>query len=199
MNNSFKTEWEWTDPPGNTISTFYRDKKNYVLGDKVVVMSFPGTGKTEAANKYPDIFVEVDASDYYWAGLPLLDDMGEFPKNYVDKIEEVLADSTIKASIVLVCNHLEVAQELRDRKIKFCVMFSTHGACIDGLKRARYCNHIIDYFRDNYAQYNSTLYELCNRIAIATGSTNNILDIFLGSMGPSAIYRIIIDQFNRSV
>lgn len=181
------------------ITGSYRDRK-YVMGDKIIVMSFPGTGKTEAVKNYPSIFTEVDASDYYWGGLPIppCEDIGEFPKNYVDKIEEVLEDSSIKASIVLVCNHVEVAQELRDRKIKFCVVTSNRRVTMNGLKRAGYCNHIIEYFEDVYSDYVTTLHRQCDGSILSTGCMD-VSELFLGHRDPLATYRHIIHYFNRSV
>ena len=180
------------------IKGLYRHRK-YTMGDKVIVMSFPGTGKTKAAKNHPDIFTEVDASDYYWGGLSLPEDMGEFPKNYVDKIEEVLEDSTIKSNIVLICNHVEVAQELRDRGIRFCTVLSTYTQTIEGIKNTKsYKSWLIKYFSDIYKDLVGTLYRQCDGSVLSTGC-GNIETLFLGHTDPSVTYRHIIHYLNRRV
>ena len=175
----------------------YRNRK-YTMGDKILVMSFPGTGKTEAVEKYPDIFYEVDASDYYLGGLTICKDIGEFPSNYVDKIEEVLEDTSIKANIVLISNHIEVAQELSNRGIKFCVVLSGKGTTINGIKRARYCKHLVEYFEDTYDDHVNDLKHICTGSILGYGC-KKIECLFLGNRDPSVTYRHIIYHFNRSV
>lgn len=177
----------------------YRNRK-YIMGDKILVMSFPGTGKTEAAERHPDIFYEVDASDYYLGGLPIPPciDMGEFPSNYVDRIEEVLEDTTIKANIILICNHAEVAQELHDRHIKCCMILSNRDITIEGIKSAGYCKHLVEYFDDTYADHVHALKHLCTGSILGSGC-KNIESVFLGNIDPSVTYRHIIHHFNRSV
>lgn len=177
----------------------YRNRK-YTIGDKIVVMSFPGTGKTEAASKYPDIFIDVSASDYYLGGLPIPEytDIGEFPSNYVNKIEEILEDSSIKASIVLISNHIEVAQELKNRNIKFCTISSTHSITMQGIMRARYCKHLVEYFSDTYNDHVHALEQLCDGSILGSGC-KKIESVFLGHRDPSVTYRHIINQFNRRI
>ena len=172
------------------ITGVYRNRK-YVMGDKIIVMTFPGAGKTEAVKNHPDIFTEVDASDYYWGGLPIppCENIGVFPKNYVDKIEEVLEDTIIKANIVLVCNHVEVAQELRDRGIKFCMVISNHNMAMQALKEAKYEPWLIEYYSDTYHGFVKNLYELCNGSVLSSG--------FLGHRDPTVTYRHIIYNFNK--
>ena len=175
----------------------YRNRK-YTIGDKILVMSFPGTGKTEAVEKYPDIFYEVDASDYYLGGLTICKDMGEFPSNYVDKIEEVLEDTSIKASIILISNHVEVAQELHDRHIMCCMIISNRDITIEGIKRVGYCKHLIEYFNDTYDDHVHTIKHLCTGSILGSGC-KKIESVFLGNTDPSVTYRHIIHHFNRSV
>lgn len=175
----------------------YRNRK-YVMGDKILVMSFPGTGKTEAVKNHPDIFTEVDASDYCLGGLTICRDIGEFPSNYVDRIEEVLEDSRVKANIVLISNHIEVAQELRDRNIKFCVVLSGKGTTINGIKNARYCKHLVEYFSDTYDDHTNALKNICTGSILGYGC-KKIECLFLGNRDRSVTYRHIIYNFNRSV
>ena len=174
----------------------YRDRK-YTMGDKILVMSFPGTGKTEAAKRHPDIFYEIDASDYYLGDLPICRDMGEFPSNYVDKIEEVLEDISIKASIILICNHAEVAQELHDRNIKFCMILSNRSITMEGIKSAGYCKHLVEYFDDTYDDHVYALNNLCTGSILGSGC-KKIERVFLGNTDISVAYRHIIYHFNRS-
>lgn len=179
------------------VKKLYRNRK-YTMGDKILVMSFPGTGKTKAVENYPDIFYEVDASDYYIGGLTICKDMGEFPANYVDKIEKVLEDSSIKANIILISNHVEVAQELYNRNIKFCMVFSNRNITIDGIKSAGYCKHLVEYFDDTYNDHVHFLKHLCTGSILGSGC-KNIESVFLGNRDPSVTYRHIINYFNRSV
>ena len=175
----------------------YRNRK-YAIGDKILVMSFPGSGKTEAVKNHPDIFTEVDASDYYLGGLTICKDIGEFPGNYVDKIEEVLEDSSIKANIVFISNHVEVAQELRNRNIKFCVAISGKGTTINSIKKARYCRHLVEYFRDTYDDHVNDLKHICTGSILGYGC-KKIECLFLDNRDKSVTYRHIIHHFNRSI
>lgn len=175
----------------------YRNRK-YTMGDKILVMSFPGSGKTEAVEKHPDIFYEVDASDYYLGNLTICKDIGEFPSNYVDKIEEVLEDSSIKANIILICNHAQVAQELHDRRIKFCMILSNRAITMEGIKSVGYCKHLVEYFDDTYEDHVYTLKHLCTGSILGSGC-KKIEKVFLGNTDPSITYRHIIYHFNRRV
>ena len=180
------------------VRGLYRDRKYYTMGDKIVVMSFPGTGKTEAVKNHPDIFIEVDASDYYLGGLPVAPcmNMGKFPSNYVDKIEEILEDYSIKASIILISNHTEVAQELHNRHIKFCMITSNRSITMEGIKNAGYCRHLVEYFDDTYDDHIHTLKTLCTGSILGSGC-KKIENVFLGNRDPSVTYRHIIHNFSR--
>lgn len=180
------------------IKGIYRNRE-YVIGDKVIVMTFPGMGKTELSDKYPNIFKEIDASDYYWGGLsiPPCMNIGTFPGNYVDKIEEILEDNTVKANIIFVCNHIEVAQELRNRGIKFCSIISNRKIVIQALKKAKYVTHVIEFFSDIYQDFISNMFKLCNTMNIVTNPFKSVGDMFLGYIEPSIFYERIIYNFQN--
>lgn len=174
------------------IQGLYRNRK-YAIGDKIIVMSFPGMGKTEAVKKHPDIFIEVDGSDYCWDNNP---NSIDFPKNYVDKIEEILEDDSIKAKIILICNHAEVMRVLRNRNIKFCSIIINQPMLMISLRRAKYKPHLVEYFSDIYKDLISLTYELCNGSILFTGC-DKIETLFLGHHWDlETTYKHIIYTFN---
>lgn len=92
-----------------------------------IVAGFPGVGKSTAAEKYPDKYVDMESSDYHWIYTP----DGErsvnpkWPNNYVDAIikEATKLVDTFEGikpqKIICISTHKEVLGILSTRGIQF--------------------------------------------------------------------------------
>ena len=92
-----------------------------------IVAGFPGVGKSTAAEKYPDKYVDMESSDYHWSytgdGIKSVNPM--WPNNYVDAIikEATNMVDTLEGikpqRIICISTHKEVLGVLSARGIYF--------------------------------------------------------------------------------
>lgn len=108
---------------------------------KKVICGFPGVGKstiTKEAEKLglKHCFVRYDHHDMEYQltvpsgpGIPVFDsdsslfDKSNFPKNYVDHIENVLKQEWMEDVIILVSSHDNVRKMLHERGIEYCLAY----------------------------------------------------------------------------
>lgn len=104
-----------------------RKKPNHYRMYNVIVAGFPGVGKSTAAEKHPDRYVDMESSDYHWVSSES-DSKNchpEWPNNYVDAIigEAMKAESPngtiLPQKIICISTHKEVLSELSARGIYF--------------------------------------------------------------------------------
>lgn len=144
-----------------------RDKK-YKMGDKIVVIAPPGSGKTELCRKYPDIFTELHSEYYEFEHDKSFEEVKGFydpwwPLNYANAIElmmdmDGMFGSTSK--ILFVSSHLEVAKCLSDRGIKFCFLCPIDSTVIDNCKKSKYNSWFIEYMKDNWSENKNKIINL---------------------------------------
>lgn len=98
-----------------------------------VLSAFPGTGKTTLVKNLADTDVTVHDSDSsQWP-------KDNFPKNYVDHIEDLVKQGLEKdgTTLILVSSHEAVRAELTRRKISYMVVVPEEDLKEDYLKRYR--------------------------------------------------------------
>ena len=84
-------------------------QSNEKVNTKKVIAGFPGVGKSTAAKLHPDIFIDLESSDYHWIkdknGNNVCDP--DWPMNYVAKIIALMnVESSHK--YILISTHNEV-------------------------------------------------------------------------------------------
>jgi hypothetical protein len=88
-----------------------------------IISAFPGTGKSYYHNKYPDITLDSDSSNFSW----VKDENGNntkkrnpnFPQNYIEHIKENIG----KYKYIFVSSHKEVRDALLDNCIFFYIVY----------------------------------------------------------------------------
>ena len=78
-----------------------RDNYKNHSDNRYIVAGFPGTGKSTAAEWFPQEFIDMESSDYHWIhinGTGGKKINPEWPNNYIDRAKELnlIDDSTIK-------------------------------------------------------------------------------------------------------
>ncbi len=132
--------------------------RKYNIGDRVVVIAPPGSGKSALCKKYPDIFTELQSEYYEFEANRPFDEVPGFydpwwPANYINAIELMLETGKMfnaTQKILFVSSHVEVAKYLSDRGIKFCFMCPIKETVIDNCKKANYNSWFIKYIEENW-------------------------------------------------
>ena len=93
------------------------------FSNKLIIAGFPGTGKSTAAKKMPELFVDMESSDYHWIykGDTKYTNP-EWPKNYIEAILERANrpyNTDEKHLYICISTHKEVLDELAARGIYY--------------------------------------------------------------------------------
>ena len=97
------------------------DSSNFT--SKLIIAGFPGVGKSTAAKNRPEIFVDMESSDYHWVykdGTKCVNP--EWPNNYITAIIEQADkpyDSNHRYLYVCTSTHKEVLDEFRARGLYY--------------------------------------------------------------------------------
>lgn len=128
------------------------------IPSKNIIAAFPGIGKSTAAEKYPNIFIDMESSDYHW----IIDDNGDkichpdWPVNYVDAIiKKCEEDIEIgKAHYVLTSTHKEVLEEFKKRSLYYtAVIPKTLSIMVERYKNRGSSEQFIQSLEKNFEKY----------------------------------------------
>lgn len=103
--------------------------------DNIVIVGFPGIGKSECEKRNPGkLFFDLESSEYHYDihGDPLPTE--EWVKKYVDLIKKIV-NSEKNGKIILVSSHKEVRDELKRRKIPYIIVMPDRSDKNEYLKR----------------------------------------------------------------
>lgn len=88
-----------------------------------VYSAFPGTGKSWFTNKYPDIAIDSDSSEYSWVkdenGNNTKERNPDFPQNYINHIKNKIG----KVEVIFVSSHKIVRDALVANNIPFTLVY----------------------------------------------------------------------------
>jgi deoxyribodipyrimidine photolyase-like uncharacterized protein len=102
-----------------------------------IISAFPGTGKSYYHNKYPDITLDSDSSNFSWVkdqnGNNTKERNPEFPQNYINHIKENIG----KYKYIFVSSHKEVRDALLDNCIFFYIVYPSDSRKEEFIKRYR--------------------------------------------------------------
>ena len=150
---------------------------------KTIVAGFAGIGKSTAGKKYPNLFIDMESSDYHW----ITDEGGnkylnpEWPINYVNAI--LKATETIKIGepfYVLTSTHSEVLEEFKKRQIYYMVVIpKTKSVALKRYKERGSSPKFIKSMENNFDKY---IQDVKNSSAFLIYTTDMYLeDIFIPS------------------
>jgi hypothetical protein len=97
-----------------------------------IISAFPGTGKSWYHNKYPDITLDSDSSQFSW-----VESVGgkirnpEFPNNYIKHIKENIG----KYKFIFVSSHKEVRDALLENCLFFYLIYPDEDRKIEFINR----------------------------------------------------------------
>jgi hypothetical protein len=132
------------------------DIKNKINTQKCVVAAFPGMGKSTAAKLYPELFIDMESSEYHW----VTDVSGkyknpEWPHNYIDAIfEEAYRCKPGEPKYILISTHKEVLREISRLGYNFDVMIPSTPEYVKSLYEKRGSSpEFIKSVIDNFDKY----------------------------------------------
>lgn len=123
---------------------------------KRVIAAFPGMGKSTAAKLYPELFKDMESSEYHW-----IEDLSgkyknpEWPHNYIDAIfEEAYDYKDGEPKYILISTHKEVLDEIARLGYSFDVIIPKTSEYVKALYEKRgsspeFISSVIGNF-DNY-------------------------------------------------
>ena len=163
------------------------------VNTKKVIAGFPGVGKSTAAKLHPDIFIDLESSDYHWIkdknGNNVCDP--DWPMNYVAKII-VLMNVESSHKYILISTHNEVLTELNKRYIPFeAVLPKTKSKYIERYKKRKNTEAFIAKLTDNFDAFVASVF---NANPVKTYMTDGYLEnIFVSKASKNPGYTVSIN------
>lgn len=143
---------------------------------KIIVAGFPGVGKSEARKRNPEMFYDLESSNFHWIygadGEKHLHP--EWPVNYIDAIKAIqelgVEDEKDQVKFLCISTHKEVLNALFDLNLPvITVVPKTKEIYLQRYKDRGSSNEFIEKLNYNFYQYISDIKEF-GYIVIETDS-----------------------------